>query len=173
MKTKLLILALGLAVTLTGTGFAAKKNDEPSVISAYAGKYTGTVLLAGSGFAYPGTTTGTFRASKKNENGSLTLTSVINASGTSAVLVESYSISKKNLSYLLNLAGTLLPASGSVKVKEKQITYTTFGVVGSTSFVVIGKMTLSKNRLKISQTFSGGSTVFTTTYSLKKKGGKK
>ena len=47
----------------------AAKSDEPSAISAYAGKYSGTVTLIQSFSPTPvvGTAQGTFNASKKKE----------------------------------------------------------------------------------------------------------
>jgi hypothetical protein len=171
MKAKTLVLALLLAVPALSF---AKNSDEPSVISAYVGKYSGTVLVSGNGQALFGTANATIKASKNKERGVVSVTSFVSQMGLTAAIVDTLTINKRKISTLLAISTTSpIPGSGSVKVGKKQINYTSFIVVGSDTAVVIGKITLGKKRLTINETLSTNGFALSFAYSLKRSGGSK
>ena len=94
--------------------------------------------------------------------------------GTTLVVGETYTIRKRALTYLLSAPPTAAPGFGNVSVGKKQISYTAFVTIsGSDTALVIGKITLKKNRLVVNEVISTGTGSLNFIYSLKKKGGKK
>jgi hypothetical protein len=161
--------AMLILLVASSSAFAAKK-DEPSVISAYTGKYKGTIILSGSGMAFVGSSQGNFTASSKKESGSLRLTSLVNANGMLTAISESFSIKNRSLTYILAANGSAVPGTGSVKVGKKRISYSAVLPVGSSTYQIFGTMTLSKRNLNITETIIISGTPNVLTYSLKRSG---
>lgn len=164
MKISSGVLGLALSFAMVHGSLAEKK---PSKLSAFAGKYSGTVLYAG---AVPGTTTGTFSASKKKDVGTLTLTSTINAAGTLYALVETYQINKRSVNYSLVVGPSSGAGTGTANIGKSSITYSAIIVVSGSSYAVSGTISKSGKRgLKVSEILSGP-TSFPISYTLTRKG---
>jgi hypothetical protein len=164
MKISSGILGLALSFAMVHGGLAAK---APSKLSAFAGKYTGTVSYAG---VVPGTTTGTFTASKKKDVGALNLTSAINVSGTIYTLVETFRINKRTLNYTFSILSTGATGAGSAAVGKKSISYSASAVIEGDAYTISGTISMSGKRGLVISEILNGSTSFPITYTLTRKG---
>jgi len=160
-------LGLFLSFSLVHGGIAA---PQPSTLSLYKGKYTGTVTYAS---VLPGTTTANFSASKKKDVGVLTLTSSLNTGGGSLPLVETFHFQKKKLtSYTIQVSTSSGSGSGIAHIGKKTITYSGTFVVAGLSYSLQGTITKSKRAMTIAEQISGNVS-FGINYSLRLQGKKK
>jgi hypothetical protein len=173
MKTLPRIVGALLILSFTHGGFAASSGPgQTAKISGFAGRYTGTMLLASGGTAASGTTTGTISASKRKERGTVSLNSVLIVTGSPLIWTETYGIRSKALSYLLNAGGTIGSGSGTVGIHKRSINYSGTFVAGSVAYSLAGTMRKNGRSLKISETIVGSGTTISITYDLKQRGKK-
>jgi hypothetical protein len=170
MKTLTALFAALVLSSVTPAAFAAVNDQNLSKLSAFSGRYRGTILLNIGGSAATGTTQGRFSASQTKERGTLALNSVVNAGGPLIVWNESYNFRKRAFTYLLNAAGTAASGGGTARIKTSSINYNGTFVTGSTTYTLAGTMRRSKRNLRISETFFGSGTTFVITYNLKRRG---
>jgi len=167
MKTLSGLLGLFLSLSLMHGGLAA---TQPSTLSLYKGKYTGTVNYASILF---GTTTANFSASTKKDVGTLVLTSSVNFNGSPLPLIETFGFHKKTLtSYTLQISSSGGSGSGRVHIGKKTITYSGTFVVNGQSYSLQGTIKKSKRSMKIAEQISGNF-FLTINYSLRLQGKKK
>jgi len=163
MKITSGLLSAFLFVSLSSAAFAAPKTSK---LYGFKGKYTGSVNYGG---VAGGSTTGSIRASKTKDVGTITLTSLLSLGGTTGVLTETISIQKRTASYVLQIAGTAGIGSGSVSVSKSTITYTVPFSAAGQSYSVTGTITKTKKGLNILETISGN-TNFAISYALRRSG---
>ena len=168
MKQRLVAL---FVLSLIGFATAGLGANKLSKISAYAGKYSGSVILSGNGNFFPGSATARFVASKKKENGTLTINSTVVISGNTAFFTETYKFNKHTVLYTFTqsfgpgfVTGT---GAGSASLSKKTITYQAPLVVNATTFTSTGTIKLAKKSLLVNDTLSGSN--FSFAYNLKRK----
>ena len=167
MKTHVFVIIGTVLLAIAHPGWAAK---EPSKLSEFKGRYSGTIFLNASGSAIACTTTGTISASKTKENGTIALTSVINSSGTTASWNETYGLHKRALAYTLFISpSTFAAGSGTAHVGKTSISYSGTFTSGGSTFALSGTMKKSKRKLTITELITGPTTI-SVTYTLKKRG---
>jgi hypothetical protein len=161
------VAALALTVPLAG---AATKKD--SLISAYAGPHNGTLNFLG----IFGSTTGSFKASKKKEVGTLSLQSFLSAGSTSLTFNEQLSFNKRSVTWTLSEdfgGGVVMGAFGvgTASIKKNVITYSIpFSASGTAGFLT-GTIKLAKNgHLSVQESISISGSSASLSYQL---GGKK
>jgi len=168
MKTRLTFTALFLA-TLAALPVHAAKKPKLSKISAYAGSCPGSIVFSGSGFTYLGTTQGSFSASRRQENGILTLNSIISDGSTSAALLESFQFRKRSLFYTISAAGSGGGGSGTASITPHVISYSATFTISSLTYTLIGTIRQTKHHLFISEVLSAsGSGSATISYTLRR-----
>jgi hypothetical protein len=169
MKTRLTFAALFLVALAALPAHAAKK-PKLSKISGYAGSCPGSIVFSGSGFTYLGSTQGTFSASRRQENGILTLNSVISDGSTSAGLLESFQFRKRSLFYTISVAGSSTGAgSGTASITPHVINYSATFTISSLTYTLIGTVRQTKHRLFINEVLSAsGSGSATISYTLRR-----
>jgi len=158
-----------MALTIPLAGAATEKD---SLISAYAGPHNGTLNFLG----IFGQTTGSFKASKKKEVGTLSLQSFLAAGSTSLTFNEQLSFNKRTVTWNLSevFSGgtpTVVSGVGTATIKKNVITYTITLNIGGESGILSGTIKLAKNgHLTVQETISGSGSSAFLSYQL---GGKK
>jgi hypothetical protein len=172
MKTKLIVwpsmvaAVAGLFVVQPAHGAATE-----SRIGEFAGSYSGTVTLvqssASSGF---GTTQGTFNASRKKENGTLTLASGITTGSSTIPVQEQYTFRGRSFTYVLSASGSSAAGFGTARIRKKIISNSaTISSSGNTT-VILGKIRRSSKRLVVTEQLSSPSFTAFFTYNLRRNG---
>jgi hypothetical protein len=137
----------------------AAPEKESSKISAYAGKYAGTVsYVFGGSPLVSGPAKAVFKASSKNETGRLVLTSSFVLLGESVTLMETVVFKKRSAVYSATIYVPTLGTrsgrgTGKLTIKDKVIKYpiTIPGTAGS----LVGTIQLGKKGLEISHIANG------------------
>lgn len=145
-----------IAVAVLVSFGVAEGAGKPSKISGYGGDYKGTINFGGVATAKA---SGKFKASKRKENGALTLKSNLVVLGTAAALMEKYSIRGRKFRYTLTATqgGTTVTGGGTGKARVSGRTIRFSSVVSFDGQVYNQSGTLQKTRkgLDVDNNLSG------------------
>jgi hypothetical protein len=165
-----LSLAMAGAVALFTSG-AIGATDDASKISEFAGKYRGTASLTQNSVPpASGSAIGNFRASKKKENGTLLIASVLSNGSTPVALQESYNFNGRSFTYTLSAAGSSASGFGRANVSKRKISYFATIPIGSSTATVAGTIRRTSKRLLVTEQLNTGLTNATFVYNLKRRG---
>jgi hypothetical protein len=166
-------LVLAFAQAVVAQPIEAAKKPKAPLLPAFAGNYTGTLILTAGTTTYTGSAQGRISASKKKETGSASFTASVTDGMSPVGWAETFRFNAKNYTYQLVISSTSPVAaigSGRASIKKKVISYNgTFTAMGAT-FLVNGTMRkIGKKSLQITETITGPTTI-TLTYFLRKSG---
>jgi hypothetical protein len=148
-----------------------KAAEESSTISAFAGRYSATATInTGASSVASQSASGSFKASKRKENGTMNLSSTYSAGGPPLTVQETYQFRKRSFSYVLIIGGQPLSGGGNARISKRKISYSGTVSGSGASASIAGTVRRTTKRLIVSNQIANQFVVLNFSYNLKRRG---